>query len=371
MAALVRPAAIQTKNRTISYKLPLEAALAAVEANLEILVGLVEAAADQDCDIVAFPEDTLGTLEWESGHWGQASLLLQPAERMMLERLGEVAGRRKVAVVCCNDCVEGDRIYNSAILIGTDGCELGRYRKVQPTLAESLRARGDTFPVFAVPGIGTVGLCICYDMVFPETTRALALAGADLVFHLTLGGASMAGPAASLAAFRTRAADNFVYIVVAFRGGGSMIIDPKGEIVAEGGNGADAIVAAQIDVAGGRDAGDALGGITDDFRARLFRERNPAAYRILTDAHPPVLDKLQGVEVPSIERAAQMCAEGMTVGADAFYEGDKWLEEGRLEAARQRFTELAARFGTIWIGRVAQQRLAEMGANGDTGNGTG
>jgi hypothetical protein len=36
-------------------------------------------------------------------------------------------------------------------------------------------------------------------------------------------------------------------------------------------------------------AGDALGGTMKDFRARLFRERNPAAYRILTDENPPGL----------------------------------------------------------------------------------
>ena len=61
-------------------------------------------------------------------------------------------------------------------------------------------------------------MLICYDMVFPETARCLALGGADLIFHPTLGGAAIGDDDISRAAFRTRAVENFVYIVVAQRG---------------------------------------------------------------------------------------------------------------------------------------------------------
>ena len=361
MSGTIRVAAVQAQRRTISYKVgPAEAALRCVDANLDELSALAESAARQGCQIIAFPEDTLGTLEWEAGHWEEAKDFLRPAGQAMLARFGEAAAKHGVFIICCNDCVEQEAVYNTAILLGRDGREIGRYRKVQPTLSEQSRERGQDFPVFEAPGIGTVGLCICYDMVFPETTRALALAGADIVFHLTMGGASLAGPEASLAAFRTRAAENFLYIVVAFRGGGSMVIGPKGEILAEGGSEPDAIVMADIDPTTGREAGDALGGFTSDFRARLFRERNPAAYRILTEQNPPVLEKLKHIPVPSVEEAARLCAEGMTTGADAFYEADRLLSEGRVEEARRRFTELSEHFGTLWIGRVARERLARI-----------
>jgi predicted amidohydrolase len=359
--ATVRVAALQPKRRTLSYKLSFDEALAQVRQNLDELAGLAEEAARQGCRIIGFPEDTLGTLEWEAGHPKELLAFLRQAEALMLEKLGEVAARHQLPIACCNDCAEGEHTYNTAILLGADGKEIGRYRKVQPTLAESRHQRGTHFPVFEVPEIGTVGLCICYDLLFPETTRALALAGADLVFHLTLGGASMGIPEADLAAFRTRASENFIYLVVAFRGGGSMVIGPKGEILAEGGKAQDAVVAADIDLAGGREAGDSLGGLTSDFRARLFRERNPAAYAILTDPNPPALEKLKAIPVPSIAEASALMAEGLTTGADAFYEADRWLKEGNTEAARQRFAELGARFGTTWIGRVSRERLEKMG----------
>ena len=67
-----------------------------------------------------------------------------------------------------------------------------------------------------------------------------------------MGGASYGDGDASLAAFRTRAADNFIYLVVAFRGGGSMIIGPKGQILAQAEDGDDCIVAADVDLGGGR-----------------------------------------------------------------------------------------------------------------------
>ena len=195
------------------------------------LTALAERAAGQGCQIIAFPEDTLGTLEWEAGHWDEAKRpppLSGEGNAGALRRgSGQARRLHHMPVMIASSRKRSD---NTAILLGPDGREIGRYRKVQPTLAEQSRSRGSAFPVFEVPGVGTVGLCICYDMVFPETTRALALAGADIVFHVTMGGASMAGQDASLAAFRTRAADNFLYIVVAFRGGGSLIIGPRGEI---------------------------------------------------------------------------------------------------------------------------------------------
>jgi len=361
MAELIRVAVIQAKRRTIPYKIPTaHDALDHVRKNLDELTQIAQRAAEMGCHIVAFPEDTLGTLEWEAGHWDEVSQLLRPAEQEMLKWFGEVAEKHGIYIIGCNDCAEGDLVYNTAILIGRDGQEIGRYHKVNLPLSEKARARGDGFPVFEAPGIGTIGMCICYDMVFPETTRAFALAGADIVFHLTMGGASMANSDASLAAFRTRAADNFIYIAVAFRGGGSMIISPKGEVLAEGGREPDAIVTAEIDLNSGRDAGDALGGVTTDFRARLFRERVPSAYGILMDEHPPILDKLRDIPVPSPEEAAALFAEGLTTGADAFYEAEKWLSQGKIEEARRRFEELSQHFGTTWIGRVSRDRLKKI-----------
>ena len=70
MAETVRVAAIQTANRTISYRAGDDAAaLEQVRDDLDSLIGLAERATDEGGAIIAFPEDTLGTLEWVTGHW--------------------------------------------------------------------------------------------------------------------------------------------------------------------------------------------------------------------------------------------------------------------------------------------------------------
>src|SRR5262249_15837102 len=151
---------------------------------------------------------------------------------------------------------------------------------------------------------------ICYDMVFPEATRCLALGGADVVFVPTMGGACFGEGDMDRAAFRTRAADNFVWLVVAKRGGGSMIISPRGPVVAHA-SGADGLAIADIDPFGEREAGDAFNR-PRDMRSRLFRERMPAAYGILTDPHPPALDRLP--QSLSVEEAVRIFQGALTVG---------------------------------------------------------
>ena len=370
--AVVRVGAAQTANRTIPFRIgDAEVALRQVEKNLDSLVALAERAADEGCQVLAFPEDTLGTLEWQAGHRQHQRDFLALAGERMLSRFADVARRRHLAIICCNDLPgvgTGTHIHNTAVLLGFDGNEIGRYLKVQPTLAErGDRVPGDAFPVFELAGVGTVGLCICYDMLFPETTRVLALNGAELVFHCTLGGASMGDADADLAAFRTRAGDNFLYLVVAWRGGNSRIFGPKGQILAAAERGVDRLICADIDPQSGRDSGDALGGTTQDFRARLWRERNPAAYAVLVDPQPPALRRLAGVPVEDVATSGDRFAAALTTGAEAFDEGERWLQAGNAARARARFVELSAQFGTVWIGRAARERLARIDKAGGDG----
>ena len=61
--AVVRVGAAQTANRTIPFRIgDAEVALRQVEKNLDSLVALAERAADEGCQVLAFPEDPLGTL---------------------------------------------------------------------------------------------------------------------------------------------------------------------------------------------------------------------------------------------------------------------------------------------------------------------
>ncbi len=357
----MRIAAAQPRLRLIDYRLPPAEALARAEESLGELEALVKRAGAEGCDALALPEDTLGLLHWEAGNKSRLKEVLPRAVGRMLARLGAAAAAQRLYLVCCNDVAEPDgTIYNTAFFLGRDGKEIGRYRKVNMPLHELDRRRGNGFPVFETPDLGGVGMLICYDMVFPEAPRCLALGGADVIFFPTLGGAAIGDGEIARAAIRTRAVENFVYLVVSQRGGGARVISPQGKILAEG-QGTDALAIADIDPFGGRDGGDALNH-QEDMRARLFRERSPAAFGILTDPNPPVLKKVP--EKTTIAEAVRVGSATLTVGNERFSAAEALLRAGKKEEARQAFERLRAEFPRTWIDREARKRLQRLAGEG-------
>lgn len=76
---------------------------------------------------------------------------------------------------------DGDQLFHSVVLLGSDGKLVGRYR--QTHLDESMKAwatPGDDIPVFTT-GIGTIGLLTCSDVRFPEAGGVLEVSRADII----------------------------------------------------------------------------------------------------------------------------------------------------------------------------------------------
>jgi predicted amidohydrolase len=354
---LMRVAAAQPRNRTIDFRLNPGEVLDRVDRSLDELAQLVRKAGEAGCDVIALPEDTMGLLNWEAANPGSPAAVLREAVPRMLDRLGKAAASQRMYLVVCSDTVESDgRVYNTSFLLGRDGREIGRYHKVNLPLAEQSHARGHRFPVFLTQDLGPVGMLICYDMVFPEAARCLALEGAGVVFHPTLGGAAFGDNDISLAAFRTRAAENFLYLVVAKRGGGSMIISPQGKVIATA-NGRDGLAIADIDPFGGREGGDAFN-TQPDMRGRLFRERVPDAYGILSDPNPPVLAHVRSNV--SREEAIRIMATTLTTGEARFNEAQALARAGKTEAAIALFEQLCQECRTSWIDRQGRARVQAL-----------
>jgi predicted amidohydrolase len=354
--AIMRIAACQAKRRSIDWRLKKPAeALAAVDKNLDELEKIVNKAGDAKCDALELPEDTLGLLDWSGMNEAAAKEVLPKAVKRMLDRLGRAAAKHHLYLVVCSDLVDADgKTYNTAFLLGRDGKEIGRYRKVCPTWGESgSRERGKLFPVFPTADLGTVGMLICYDLVFPETARCLALQGADIIFFPTMGDAAVGDDDIGLQALRVRAAENHVYLVVAHRGHGAMIISPRGKIIVQA-EGADGLAIADIDPRGGREGGDSSN-TQKDMRARLFRERTPEAFKILTEPNPPVLAKVP-IDITR-EEAGRIFARMLTVGEEEFNQAAALARAGKTKEAIAAFEKLRAEYRGSWIDRVAQERL--------------
>jgi len=199
-------------------------------------------------------------------------------------------------------------------------------------------------------------MLICYDLVVPETARCLALQGADIIFFPTMGGAAIGDDDIGVQALRVRAAENFIWIVVAHRGTGAMIISPQGKIVAKA-EGPDGLAIADIDVRGNREGGDSMNW-QRDMRARLFRERNPEAFRILTETNPPVLAKVPiGLTSPE---AGRIMGRALTIGEEEFQEANKLVQSSSTAEAVDAFQRLRREYPGTWIDRRSEERLAQL-----------
>jgi predicted amidohydrolase len=137
---------------------------------------------------------------------------------------------------------EAGRLYNSIALVGAEGV-IARYRKIHTGGVEKcLWNRGDRW-VVADSRAGRLGLLICYDLVFPEAARSLALAGAEiLVMSTAWANAADETFARGYDLFtRARALENQLFLVSANLVDGprqgfyghSRIVDPAGQVIAE------------------------------------------------------------------------------------------------------------------------------------------
>lgn len=135
---------------------------------------------------------------------------------------------------------DGDNLHNTAIAVSPEGEIVARYRKLFPWMPYETSVPGDRHVTFDIPGIGRFGLAICYDGWVPEIIRTLAWMGADVILQPTYTRTSDRTQELVLA--RANAIANQVYVVnpnigEAFGTGRSIVVDPEGRVLAEGGSG--------------------------------------------------------------------------------------------------------------------------------------
>ncbi len=111
------------------------------------------------------------------------SLAEKIPEGFTTKELSRVAREKDAFLVAGLAETENENFYNSAVLVGPEGF-IGRYRKVHLFNEEKFwfTPGNSEFPVFDI-GIARIGIMICFDWIFPETTRILALKGAELICH--------------------------------------------------------------------------------------------------------------------------------------------------------------------------------------------
>ncbi len=133
--------------------------------------------------------------------------------------------------------IDGDQTFNTAIVINPEGKLVSKFRKLCPFLPyERGISEGEDICCFDVPNIGRFGLFICYDIWFPEISRAMIADGAEVLLHPTLTDTNDRKIEKSMVI--ATAAQQQCYIVN-INGAGelgvgqSMLVGPEGEVIHE------------------------------------------------------------------------------------------------------------------------------------------
>jgi predicted amidohydrolase len=222
-------------------------------ANLDKIRDELREAATHGARLVVFPECALTGYAFESREEAlpHAETLPGPSSDLLSR------DSRQLGVWAAMGMLERDdqgNLFNACALLGPGG-EIASYRKIHlPFLGVDRFARPGDRP-FAVHDLGglRLGINICYDASFPESSRVLTLLGADLVILPTNWPTGARSTVKYLV--QARALENHIYYLAVNRVGEergfpfigqSRIIDTAGEVLAAGGDGEE-ILYAEID----------------------------------------------------------------------------------------------------------------------------
>ena len=246
-----------------------------VEENLEKVLRALE---DIKADLVVLPELAFTGYYFESRE-ETLNLAEDLANSPTLASLTRLCRENGFHLVTGFAEKAGAKIYNSALLIGPDGL-VSTYRKLHlfNTEKDCFDPGNLPLPVVDVGGV-KIGMMVCFDWVFPEAARTLALRGAELICHPS----NLVLPYCQQA-MTTRCLENRVFAVTANRIGtekrphGKLTFTGRSQITAPGGSilhraapDEEVVYVMEIDVTLARDKN-----LTP--KNHLFQDRRPEYY---------------------------------------------------------------------------------------------
>jgi predicted amidohydrolase len=225
------------------------------------------------CSMIVFPE-----------------LYFPEVDHELLERIRAFAAECRLTLVFGGIEKEDGKVYDTAWLVEYD--RICKYRKTHVHWTEDYE-QGSELPVFDT-SIGKVGLLVCYDSTFIETSRILALKGAEIIVILAAVPARF-DVKISLCRIQANAMENQVFIIYVNKpiddqcNGNSMIVNPKGRTIACAGS-VEVVITGQMH---GQDL------IQWRQEERIFPFRRPELYSLLSKRQEREFDAASGNVEPS------------------------------------------------------------------------
>jgi predicted amidohydrolase len=221
---------------------------------------VLEALKNADADLIVLPELPFTGYVFDNRH-ELSTLAEEPLKSPTVEALVGLCQQNDLHLVTGFAEKEGDRIFNSSLLLGPSGI-IATYRKLHLFDREKLCFDAGNLPleVFDV-GAAKVGMMICFDWIFPEVCRILTLEGANIVCHpsnLVLNYCQQS--------MLTRTLENGIFTITCNRTGEeshagvtlhftgqSQIVAPKGELLQRSSADEEVLVIVDIDPGRSRD----------------------------------------------------------------------------------------------------------------------
>jgi len=275
-----------------------------VQENIAHAETLVREAADKQANIILLPELFERQYFCQERRYEYYQYAKPVHENDAVQYFLKICKELKIVMPISFYEKDQNVLYNSVAVINADGNILGVYRKTHIPDDHFYQEKfyftsGDTgFKVWNT-AYGRIGVGICWDQWFPETARAMAVQGADLLFYPTAIGSEPILNCDSMSHWRRcmqgHAAANIIPVIAANRYGleevmpceenadqksalhfygSSFITDETGEILTQAERAGDCILTAEFDLHQIQKARLEWG---------LFRDRRPDCYKILTE----------------------------------------------------------------------------------------
>jgi len=212
------------------------------EGNFQKIESLTLKAKEQGADLAIFPELSLSGYVVRDQLYELAETIPGPIVEKV-EKLAKKTGMHIIFGMPELSEKTQATIFNTAVLVGPEGL-IGKYRKMYLPTHSVFEEKRYFRPGYQTASfqtdLGNIGLCICYDIFFPEVLRLTRLKGAQLIVCIS------ASPAVRRSYFETltcaRAIENTAYLAyVNLAGvqdglqfwGGSRLVSPSGDILAK------------------------------------------------------------------------------------------------------------------------------------------
>ncbi|MEW6991624.1 nitrilase-related carbon-nitrogen hydrolase [Colwelliaceae bacterium 6441] len=170
--------------------------------NLRLAVSAIEAALEQGAKIIVLPE--LASSGYMFNSMDEAKELAEPLDGRTIKGWTKaLQGTDAIVIGGLNESHKDGHLYNSVVLVSENGAE-HTYRKIHLWGSEQLFFTPGNKPPTVIETVhGKVAVGICYDAYFPELSRAVALAGAQLLVLPTNAPRNIPGEPSPPASFGT------------------------------------------------------------------------------------------------------------------------------------------------------------------------